>query len=418
MGGKQKKSQNKNKWKKRDANTGKKTNGERKTTSKSSQLKSSDKTPTQNSSSSKNNRSNRSQNKSNNKYNASSNKNKRSNNRNQGENKNRGSKSTSSSNAKVGNKNQNREEKKESLAAPTEDCPVCTNPMEFVTVGNCGHKVCSECSLRIRSVLRSKTCPLCKGENESLVVYRFDHPNPPEVSDMWEGGGGGVDEDHVSKMQFVDCRDHFQASVALRSIVCPLCPPSSSPFASIDDLVAHTSSQHDLEDGGRTLCELCLLHRPLFVPEQRMFEEEAEFERHQEEDHITCPLCLCLFFDKEVLVNHLSSSHLTCHICTDTSNPRFFGSREDLRDHFSSSHLLCPYCQENEEEEDQVAVFPSTIQLNHHLASVHHLAPSMTSISLLNFRVKPLYPQSSSSSVGSPVFYFPLIKFTRFLQYF
>jgi hypothetical protein len=43
-----------------------------------------------------------------------------------------------------------------------EECFICTEKRDFVSIGQCNHKVCYLCSLRMRSLYNDDKCPLCK----------------------------------------------------------------------------------------------------------------------------------------------------------------------------------------------------------------------------------------------------------------
>uniref|UniRef100_A0A0E0LNK3 RING-type domain-containing protein n=1 Tax=Oryza punctata TaxID=4537 RepID=A0A0E0LNK3_ORYPU len=54
-------------------------------------------------------------------------------------------------------------------------CAVCTEPLEWVAIGPCGHRVvCSSCMVRIRFVYKDTLCCLCRTPCPKVVVVRGD----------------------------------------------------------------------------------------------------------------------------------------------------------------------------------------------------------------------------------------------------
>jgi hypothetical protein len=52
-------------------------------------------------------------------------------------------------------------------------CVVCTEPMEWVAIGRCGHRVvCPRCMLRIRFFYRNKRCCICRTYCLRVVVTK------------------------------------------------------------------------------------------------------------------------------------------------------------------------------------------------------------------------------------------------------
>nr|CAB3475063.1 unnamed protein product [Digitaria exilis] len=65
-------------------------------------------------------------------------------------------------------------------------CVVCTEPMEWVAVGRCGHRVmCSQCMVRIRFFHQNKRCCICRTRCPKVIVTRWPAGaavgNPPQL---------------------------------------------------------------------------------------------------------------------------------------------------------------------------------------------------------------------------------------------
>ena len=60
------------------------------------------------------------------------------------------------------------------MAASEECCVICAEPLQFISVGACGHTdVCSLCSARLRGVMNDLQCCICKQQLNEVFVTRF-----------------------------------------------------------------------------------------------------------------------------------------------------------------------------------------------------------------------------------------------------
>ncbi|CAN6176282.1 unnamed protein product [Urochloa humidicola] len=54
-------------------------------------------------------------------------------------------------------------------------CVVCTDPLEWVVIGRCGHRVvCARCMVRIRFFHQNKRCCICRTRCTKVLVARWD----------------------------------------------------------------------------------------------------------------------------------------------------------------------------------------------------------------------------------------------------
>ncbi|KAJ1998355.1 hypothetical protein GGI06_006274, partial [Coemansia sp. S85] len=51
-------------------------------------------------------------------------------------------------------------------------CFICADAVEFYAVGACNHRTCFRCNMRLRALFKSKACPYCKTEMESVIYTR------------------------------------------------------------------------------------------------------------------------------------------------------------------------------------------------------------------------------------------------------
>mmetsp|Transcript_11779 Transcript_11779/g.11713 ORF Transcript_11779/g.11713 Transcript_11779/m.11713 type:complete len:99 (-) Transcript_11779:1769-2065(-) len=50
-------------------------------------------------------------------------------------------------------------------------CLLCYENMRYFAMGKCGHKnVCNTCSLRLRLIIKDRTCPICKTDMEEIFI--------------------------------------------------------------------------------------------------------------------------------------------------------------------------------------------------------------------------------------------------------
>ncbi len=58
-----------------------------------------------------------------------------------------------------------------------EECPVCLEVKPLCEIKPCGHNICEDCF----SKLRTKSCPLCRGNTDQLVCSgEIKYPVPPK----------------------------------------------------------------------------------------------------------------------------------------------------------------------------------------------------------------------------------------------
>lgn len=272
---------------------------------------------------------------------------------------------------------------------------VCCEPMQFVAVPRCGHTdVCSTCVARLRMVVGSVECAMCRAPSEHVLVTRFSG----SFTAHWQ-------EEAVLRAErdtqfYEPMGAYFDASAAehcaeIRSkslLRCPLNTSGASqqtagggkgkgthrctkgPFTRIEDFRNHLRA-HKL-----SLCKLCCEGRKCFQSEQRIY-TKAELDSHlkhgetTEEDgkifHPECKFCVQRFYDDNALYTHMTREHFTCHLCS-RQNPeaqhRYYPTYAALEAHFRDQHCLCedPACLEK-----KFVVFNNEHELKRHYAAEH-----------------------------------------------
>jgi hypothetical protein len=280
-------------------------------------------------------------------------------------------------------------------------CFICAEvDPQFWAIGDCNHRACWQCSLRLRVLYASKACPICKVENEQVVLCRFTmattHFGDETFEEARQRCQPGL-RNELHGLHFEDPALKTQVD-ALLSIRCPYRGASAAPcnqqLQSKGDLKQHVLRAHDL-----MLCDICLDDRKCFASELELF-TRANLMRHQRDGdskqapaasskgtpfrgHPLCVLCQVHFYGEDELAEHCRREHETCHICqrsntnSSSSNnsaairpsaPRYFRNYTALDEHFSAEHFPCP---EGVCREMKFVVFESEVELKLHLAQVH-----------------------------------------------
>ncbi|CAB1099906.1 unnamed protein product [Ectocarpus sp. CCAP 1310/34] len=292
-------------------------------------------------------------------------------------------------------------------------CIVCANEMEYFAVGECNHPGrCSTCAMRSRVLLKDRSCPECKTVQDRLVVAELpasrDAPRF-ETFNLW-GDFAGPDSvfDDESGMVFYACRGHYDDLLRMRDLYCPVtgckgaaaggreggqgcgvgghelfpnigvCVFSASYMRSICWSTLTTSTgalmEHLKDFHQRFLCELCLEGRPLFLSEQEVFTASGlrKHEARVEGGHPLCRFCNKRFFDNTALYDHMTGTHINCHLCPEENQhrqARYFRGEPQLRDHLRTSHFLCDRgaCRQR----GVVSAFNTPLEFQAHLLEDH-----------------------------------------------
>lgn len=185
-------------------------------------------------------------------------------------------------------------------------CHICADPEpKYWVIGQCNHRVCWQCSLRMRVLYQNRTCPMCKMPNEKIFVgkqsgYRtFEELTIFQLRREDRPLGLVLETEGVER----DVKALLQTSCPHQGCKCP-------PFASKADLRRHVTSLHQ-----EHLCDICLAHKKVFSSEIQLFPSSFALQRHQKEHHPTCKVCGTIFFGDDELVGHYRDKHERCHIC-------------------------------------------------------------------------------------------------------
>jgi len=67
-------------------------------------------------------------------------------------------------------KGQNKQQGPSKKNNAQEECIVCFKTIKIISVGECDHPVCYECSTRMRVLLSVKECPICRKEMSQVII--------------------------------------------------------------------------------------------------------------------------------------------------------------------------------------------------------------------------------------------------------
>lgn len=178
------------------------------------------------------------------------------------------------------------------LAKQIPECPICgeLEPVHCVQV-ECSHVTCYKCALRIREYMGDKRCPICKVENEKIIITK-----KPKyfLGDSWgindtlkivERVKDGISrakhyEDNF-KVKFdaygiaYDQKEQKQLRKAVDEMFSYKCWICNSPnFATLWDLEMHLQNHHQ-----KRFCNVCLYGRDCFLREQMLYKSKHEVYR-------------------------------------------------------------------------------------------------------------------------------------------
>ncbi|KAJ3037011.1 hypothetical protein HDV00_002144 [Rhizophlyctis rosea] len=245
-------------------------------------------------------------------------------------------------------------------------CFICAEEIQFYAIGECNHRVCHLCSLRLRALYKQKTCAYCKTELAAVVYTK----SPSTSFQEYELPGLPAVDQRLS-IYFDDTNIYEEVMILLR-FNCPeptcdvACPGGWS------ELKNHVKKAH-----GMTMCDLCTRHKKLFTHEHTLYTRQT-LARHNEEGdpedrsfkgHPQCGFCKTRFYGQDELFEHCREHHEQCFLCQRKGiRNQYYRDYNDLEDHFRNDHILCP---DKECLEQKFMVFDSEIDFKAHEMEVH-----------------------------------------------
>lgn len=272
-------------------------------------------------------------------------------------------------------------------------CVICANDyIRFASVFPCEHSICSLCAMRLRVKGRDYTCPLCKQESEFGIIYSaastqgelkpyFSFGCDTNNTDM-----PGIRNDETSRLLFIDCDEHYNDLVNIRSFLCPhnnciVDGKQISRFRNEKELVIHINKTHKL-----TMCLLCLEKTSLFVSELKLMNEFQLKKHNVAAGHPICQFCNIHVYDATNLYVHCRNEHFSCHLCPIQFQHRYYHKIRDLCHHFKDSHFMCEVCHPNinaiSKNNTEFYVFQKKSDYIEHLSLFHGIQRQQSSIKL------------------------------------
>ncbi|KAI8817933.1 uncharacterized protein EV422DRAFT_570086 [Fimicolochytrium jonesii] len=245
-------------------------------------------------------------------------------------------------------------------------CFICADTVTWYAIGECNHKVCHLCSLRLRALYKQKSCALCKTELHDVVYTK----NPDAL----------FQDFNLRKMPAYDhrLRIYFESSEIQEDVMILLrfnCPDPSCDVSCTGgwgELKEHVKKGH-----GMLMCNLCTRHKKLFTHEHTLY-TKATLDRHNKlgdpddpsfKGHPTCGFCRNNFYGQDELFEHCREKHEQCFLCQRNGvRNQYFQNYAELESHFRSDHFPCyaPECLEK-----KFVVFNSNIDLKGHELEEH-----------------------------------------------
>lgn len=279
-----------------------------------------------------------------------------------------------------------------------EICFICAEgPVQYWSVGECNHRTCHTCSIRLRALYKKNECTFCKTECPTVVFTGSDDkpfedfkPEDTPFSDTKLG-------------VLFETRAQLDDTLSLLRFNCPYKPGLSDPnsaapddpaeacqhiLAGWSDLKRHVRSSHHC-----TLCDLCCSNKKIFTHEHELFamsnpnnngsgghqqqgrRKGTELDHHLEKEHSMCGFCKRWFYDSDGLYKHCREQHEECFICTKQGiRHQYHLNYDRLEQHFKSDHYLCPHpdCLAQ-----KFVVFESELDLQAHALEVHGVGSSV-----------------------------------------
>ncbi|KAJ2491254.1 hypothetical protein IWW37_002421 [Coemansia sp. RSA 2050] len=244
-------------------------------------------------------------------------------------------------------------------------CFICADAVEFYAVGECNHRTCFRCNMRLRALFKSNACPYCKSEMESVIYTRNAVATYEELcKDPLPFS------DESLSIKF-DCEEAHAKSMYMLQFNCPRDMCQYVDGGGWKGLKAHASNDHTLQ-----FCDLCVKNKMSFSHEHRLY-TKAQLRAHYSRGdgtgftgHPQCDFCRTSFYDNDQLFDHCRKKHEQCFICVRNGTGRhvYFADYSALEKHFNNDHIPCrhAFCLEK-----KFVVFENDIDLQSHELEVH-----------------------------------------------
>ena len=278
-------------------------------------------------------------------------------------------------------------------------CLICFDDItQCRTITPCGHsETCAVCHLRLRFLHNDKKCPICKAENDRLIVDSDidDNGNHKNYED-YEQWGDDIGQNYCFRndVGMFFHKAYFENRV--KSIFCLDCGVKNCKDhlfknnQQVKKLHTHLRTKH-----GMTMCRLCVDNKrdfvsalPRFTPSQlKKHENTGDGAESGFKGHPMCKFCKPKrFYDLMNLHDHLNKEHYKCHLCEkEGKHNQYYKDYKSLNRHFDKVHFLChdPQCLMA-----RFVVFGTDLDLRMHEIEVHGSTDCKDSRIKVEFQVR------------------------------
>eukprot|EP00747_Dinoflagellata_sp_TGD_P058331 gnl/TRDRNA2_/TRDRNA2_151074_c0_seq1.p1 gnl/TRDRNA2_/TRDRNA2_151074_c0~~gnl/TRDRNA2_/TRDRNA2_151074_c0_seq1.p1 ORF type:complete len:916 (-),score=163.06 gnl/TRDRNA2_/TRDRNA2_151074_c0_seq1:241-2988(-) len=239
-----------------------------------------------------------------------------------------------------------------------EQCLICCEERpQYAAVGRCGHAdVCWICAVKLRSILKDNSCPVCKEDLPEVVLAQDAEDGLRIASRRNAGVSDGPVLQSDAKLGIVFSTAEIKAEFEhLFEYCCWIrdCPDMGKCFTTLDGLSRHLWSSHQ-----KTFCTTCLYGRKVFLYEQLLYDPEDLDRHHREGDslpqlgrrsppipaHTRCEFCKQHYYSKDELLSHMHKKHHLCGICERQGRRgEFYRDYGYLSQHYEEEHYVCTH---------------------------------------------------------------------------
>ncbi|KAJ1815769.1 hypothetical protein LPJ56_004466, partial [Coemansia sp. RSA 2599] len=229
----------------------------------------------------------------------------------------------------------------------------------------CDHRTCHVCNLRLRALFKSRACPYCKTDLETVI---YTSNGESTYAELLEAPLEYSDESLNIKF---DSKEAHDATMHILQFNCPHTRCRYVDGDGWSGLKDHVRKVHS-----KQFCELCLKHKMSFSHEHKLF-TKAQLRAHYSRGdgtgftgHPECQFCRTSFYDNDQLFDHCRKNHEQCFLCVRSGVGRqvYFANYSTLEDHFNRDHYPCRNIQCLEKK---FVVFDNKIDLQSHELEEH-----------------------------------------------
>ncbi|KAJ1641807.1 hypothetical protein LPJ64_006272 [Coemansia asiatica] len=244
-------------------------------------------------------------------------------------------------------------------------CFICADTVIFYALGECDHRTCHVCNLRLRALFKSKACPYCKTDLETVIYTSNSESTYDELLKT------SLDYSDESLNIKFDSKEAYDATMHTLQFNCP-----HSKCHYVDSNGWSGLKDHVRKEHSKQFCELCLKHKMSFSHEHKLFTKGQLRVHYSRGDgtgftgHPECQFCRISFYDNDQLFDHCRKRHEQCFLCVRGGVGRqvYYANYNTLEDHFNREHYPCRNAQCLEKK---FVVFDNKIDLQSHELEEH-----------------------------------------------